>query len=159
MEFFGLSPIELLVIVVVAIVVFGQRLPQVAGETAATLQRFKRSLTDLRRETGIDQEIYKAKREYEEAQRQARAADPRMELSREAAAAKAQAAALAREAALRNGPGGVTEVSAASELGATPPSGSIPAAPGRPDPDSAGTSPAEGTATRPAPGPAHPDQG
>ncbi len=158
MEFFGLSPIELLVIVVVAIVMFGQRLPQVAGETAATLQRFKRSLTDLRRETGIDQEIYKAKREFEEAQRQARAVDPRMELSREAAAAKAQAAALAREASLRSEPGGMTQVSAASELEATPPSGSTPALPGRPDPGSAGTSPAAG-ATPPTADPAHPGQG
>jgi TatA/E family protein of Tat protein translocase len=158
-EFFGLSPIELLVIVVVAIVVFGQRLPQVAGETAATLQRFKRSLTDLRRETGIDQEIYKAKREFEEAQRQARAADPRLELTREAAAAKAQAAALAREAALRNEPSGATQVSGAAELEPTPPTGSIPAGPGRPDPGSAGTNPEAGTASHPTPAPARPDQG
>lgn len=158
MEFFGLSPIELLVIVVVAIVVFGQRLPQVAGETAATLQRFKRSLTDLRRETGIDQEIYKAKRDFEEAQRQARAADPRMELSREAAAAKAQAAALARETSLRNEPGGTPQGNVAGEPEATPPSGSRPAHPGRPDPDPAGTNPAGG-ATPPTPDPAHPGQG
>ncbi len=72
MEFFGLSFAELVVIFVVAILVFGQRLPQVAGETAATFQRVKRSLSDLRRETGIDQEIHKAKREFEEAQRVAR---------------------------------------------------------------------------------------
>lgn len=89
MEFFGLSPIELIVIVVVAILVFGQRLPQVAGETAATLQRVKRTLSDLRRETGIDQEIYRAKREFEEAQREARKADVRPELAREASSAAA----------------------------------------------------------------------
>jgi Sec-independent protein translocase protein TatA len=74
-EIFGLSPIELVVIMVVAILVFGQRLPQVAGEAAATLQKVKRSLSDLRRETGIDQEIYRAKREFEDAARQAREAN------------------------------------------------------------------------------------
>ena len=66
MEIFGLSPIEMVVIFVVAILVFGQRLPQVAGEAAATLQKIKRSLSDLRRETGIDQEIQRAKREFEQ---------------------------------------------------------------------------------------------
>ena len=108
MEFFGLSFAELVVIFVVAILVFGQRLPQVAGETAATLQRVRRSLSDLRRETGIDQEIQKAKREFEEAQRAAQAsvqreaAMARAELDRiasEASAAKATSAAPTVEAA------------------------------------------------------------
>ncbi len=69
MEFLGLSPTELFVIAIVAILVFGARLPQVAGEAAATLQRFRRSLTDLRRETGIDQEIARARREFESVRR------------------------------------------------------------------------------------------
>jgi Sec-independent protein translocase protein TatA len=64
-EFLGLSIQEMVVIVIVAILVFGPRLPQVAGEAAATLQRVKRSLADLRRETGIDQEIARARREFE----------------------------------------------------------------------------------------------
>ena len=85
MEFFGLSFAELVVIFVVAILVFGQRLPQVAGETAATLQRVRRSLSDLRRETGIDQEIQKAKREFEDAQRAAQAS-----VQREAAMMRAE---------------------------------------------------------------------
>jgi len=83
-ELFGLSPIEFVVIAIVAILVFGQRLPQVAGEAAATLQRVKRALADLRRETGIDQEIYRAKREFEEAARKARALDPKRAIEREA---------------------------------------------------------------------------
>lgn len=93
MEFFGLSFAELVVIFVVAILVFGQRLPQVAGETAATLQRVRRSLSDLRRETGIDQEIQKAKREFEEAQRAAQAS-----VQREAAMARAELDRIASEA-------------------------------------------------------------
>jgi Sec-independent protein translocase protein TatA len=89
-DFFGLSFVEILVIIVVAILVFGQRLPQVAGEAAATLQRVKRSLSDLRRETGIDQEIYRAKREFEEAARQARAVNVPNAVRREVDAARAE---------------------------------------------------------------------
>ncbi|MBM3988045.1 MAG: twin-arginine translocase TatA/TatE family subunit [Planctomycetes bacterium] len=85
MELFGLSFAELVVIFVVAILVFGQRLPRVAGETAATLQRVRRSLSDLRRETGIDHEIQKAKREFEDAQRVAQAS-----VQREAAMMRAE---------------------------------------------------------------------
>jgi Sec-independent protein translocase protein TatA len=68
-EFLGLSISEILVIAIVAILVFGSRLPQVAGQAAATLQRAKRSLADLRRETGIDQEIARARREFESVRR------------------------------------------------------------------------------------------
>jgi Sec-independent protein translocase protein TatA len=68
-EFLGLSPAELFVIAIVAVLVFGARLPQAAGEAAATLQRFRRSLSDLRRETGIDQEIARARREFESVRR------------------------------------------------------------------------------------------
>ena len=100
-----------------------------------------------------------AKREFEEAQRQARAIDPRMELSREAAAAKAQAAALAREASLRSEPSGATQVSAATELEPTPRPDSIPPGPGRPGPGSAGTNPAEAAGNPPASGPGSPDRG
>jgi Sec-independent protein translocase protein TatA len=65
-ELFGLSPTELFVIVLVAVLVFGGRLPQVAGEAAATVQKLRRALTDLRRESGIDQEIQSARREIEQ---------------------------------------------------------------------------------------------
>lgn len=54
------------VIAIVAILVFGQRLPQVAGEAAATVQKLRRALGDLRRESGIDQEFHRARREIEE---------------------------------------------------------------------------------------------
>jgi Sec-independent protein translocase protein TatA len=69
MDFMGLSLIEMLVIVVVAVLVFGQRLPTVAGEVAAVVQKIKRQLADLRRESGIDQEIYRAKRDFEDSVR------------------------------------------------------------------------------------------
>lgn len=109
MEFFGLSFAELVVIFVVAILVFGQRLPQVAGETAATLQRVRRSLSDLRRETGIDQEIQKAKREFEEAQRAAQAS-----VQREAAMARAELDRIASEASAAKATSAAPTVAAAA---------------------------------------------
>jgi TatA/E family protein of Tat protein translocase len=65
-ELFGISPQELIVVAVVAVIVFGQRLPQVAGEAAATVQKLKRALNDLRRDSGIDNEIRNARREIEQ---------------------------------------------------------------------------------------------
>jgi Sec-independent protein translocase protein TatA len=64
---FGLSAIEMVVIVVVAILVFGPRLPQVAAEFAGWMMKLKRSLTDLRRESGIDREISEVRRAVENA--------------------------------------------------------------------------------------------
>jgi len=74
---FGLSPIELVVIVVVAILVFGPRLPQVAAEAGGWVVKLKRTLTDLRRESGIDRELAQARREVENAiPRDVRGFDP-----------------------------------------------------------------------------------
>ncbi|HTF89180.1 MAG TPA: hypothetical protein VK843_12275 [Planctomycetota bacterium] len=64
---FGLSAFEIIVIVVVAILVFGERLPQVAAEFAGWLMKLRRSLTDLRRESGIDREISEVRRQVENA--------------------------------------------------------------------------------------------
>jgi Sec-independent protein translocase protein TatA len=63
----NLSPVEIVIILVVAIVVFGRRLPEVAGQAAGAVQRMRRSLEDLRRETGIDREIREARRAVEDA--------------------------------------------------------------------------------------------
>ena len=63
----NLGPYEIFVIVVVAILVFGRNLPTVAVQAASTMQKMKRSLADLRRETGIDEEFRRARRELEEA--------------------------------------------------------------------------------------------
>jgi len=67
LAFLNLSPTEVIIILVVAIVVFGRRLPEVAGQAAGALQRMRRSLDDLRRETGIDREIRNARRAFEDA--------------------------------------------------------------------------------------------
>lgn len=74
---FGLSPIELVVIAVVAILVFGPRLPQVAAEAGGWVVRLKRTLAEMRRDSGIDREIAQARREVENAiPRDVRSFDP-----------------------------------------------------------------------------------
>jgi len=57
----NLSLLELVVIAVVAVLIFGRRLPEVAGQAAAQFMKAKRALTDLRRETGIDAELRRAR--------------------------------------------------------------------------------------------------
>ena len=59
---FNLAPSEILIGLVVAVLVFGRRLPEVAVQTAGQLQKFKRALTDFKRETGIDEELRSARR-------------------------------------------------------------------------------------------------
>lgn len=58
----NLSPLEIVVIGVVAILVFGNRLPEVAGRVLYHIRRLRQSMYDLRRETGIDQEIRNVER-------------------------------------------------------------------------------------------------
>lgn len=65
--FLNLGPSEFVIIAVVAVLIFGRRLPEVAGQAAGMVQRMRRSLDDLRRETGIDREIQKARRSIHEA--------------------------------------------------------------------------------------------
>jgi len=61
--FFGsLSVGETILIVVIAILIFGRRLPQVAGQLTGQIVRARRALGDLRRETGIDDELREARR-------------------------------------------------------------------------------------------------
>lgn len=62
---FNFGPYELMIVVVVAILLFGRNLPTVAVQAASVVQKMRRSLTDLRRETGIDEELRKARREFE----------------------------------------------------------------------------------------------
>jgi len=58
---------ETLLVVVIAILVFGKRLPEVAVRGAVQVQKLRRAMADLRRETGIDAEIRAAHRAVENA--------------------------------------------------------------------------------------------
>lgn len=68
----NINPTELLLIAIVAVVVFGRRLPVVAGQAMAHVQRARRAFNDLRRETGIDDEIRDARRTFEQASYEAK---------------------------------------------------------------------------------------
>ena len=70
---YNLSIGEFMVVGVLAVLIFGGRLPEVAARVFHYVRRFRRSLEDLRRETGIDNEIRKIEFELREADRQARA--------------------------------------------------------------------------------------
>lgn len=56
------GPTELFVVFVVAVLVFGRRLPEVAGQAAHKVGQLRRQLETLRRESGIDQEIREVQR-------------------------------------------------------------------------------------------------
>ena len=63
----NLGMFEIGLILVVAVLVFGRDLPSAAVQAAGTLQKLRRALADMRRETGIDEELRRARREFEQA--------------------------------------------------------------------------------------------
>ncbi len=67
LAFLNLSFLELVTVAVVAVLVFGRRLPEVAGQAAGVVQRMRRSFEDLRRESGIDRELRNVRRKLEDA--------------------------------------------------------------------------------------------
>lgn len=54
---------ELLMVVVVGLLLFGRKLPDVAKAIGRSFFEFRRGVTDLRRETGIDDALRDMKRE------------------------------------------------------------------------------------------------
>jgi Sec-independent protein translocase protein TatA len=53
---------EVIAILVVAVLIFGRRLPEVAARGAVHRQRLRRGMQEFRRESGFDEEIRKARR-------------------------------------------------------------------------------------------------
>jgi len=72
----NLSIPEVVLVAVVAVMVFGRRLPEVAGHAARHFRRLRRMLEDVRRETGIDAELRDMRREFRQAEREARIEPP-----------------------------------------------------------------------------------
>jgi Sec-independent protein translocase protein TatA len=98
----NLSLTEIGIVIVVAVMVFGGKLPEAAGQAAAQLQKLRRQLTDLKRETGIDKELAEMKRNVEQAiPRMPRIVDVPGTIERrlEAVAREADAAAVKPDAA------------------------------------------------------------
>ena len=63
----NLGGTELLIVMVAALLIFGKRLPQVAGDAAKQLVKLRRSLDEAWRDTGMQQEIQSVKRDLESA--------------------------------------------------------------------------------------------
>lgn len=59
----NLGGTELLIVMLAALLVFGKRLPQVAGEAAKHVSKLRRSLDEAWRDTGMQQEIRAMKRD------------------------------------------------------------------------------------------------
>ena len=60
--FTNINPTEMMLIAVVAILIYGRRLPEVAGRAAGYVQRARRALNDIKRESGLDEELRTARR-------------------------------------------------------------------------------------------------
>ena len=58
---------ELMIVMVAAILIFGKRLPEVASQAGAQIAKFRRSLQDIKNDTGIDNDIRKIQREIQQA--------------------------------------------------------------------------------------------
>jgi len=58
----NLSATEILVIGIVAVLIFGKRLPEVASQTYGQIRRLRQGLDQFRRETGIDREFHSIER-------------------------------------------------------------------------------------------------
>lgn len=57
---------ELILIGVASVLFFGKRLPEVAAQAGAQIAKFRRSLQDIKQETGMDHEVRKLQRTFED---------------------------------------------------------------------------------------------
>lgn len=87
MAFLNLNPWELVVIAIVAVLVFGKRLPEVTARGYREALRLRSALERMRRESGIDRELQSIRRTFDDADREARAL-PRLEAPPEPRAAR-----------------------------------------------------------------------
>jgi Sec-independent protein translocase protein TatA len=63
----NLGGTELLIVFVAALLVFGKRLPQVAGDAARQMAKIRRSLDEAWRDTGMEKEIAQVRRDLDAA--------------------------------------------------------------------------------------------
>ena len=72
----NLGPSEIIVIVVVAVLIFGNRLPEAASKAYMQFRKLRQSMDEMRRDTGIDREIRSIERSVREATFEARVEPP-----------------------------------------------------------------------------------
>jgi Sec-independent protein translocase protein TatA len=75
--FGNLGMTEMLLILIVAILIFGKDLPQAASKAYLQARKLRNAVDDLRRESGIDQEIRNIERTVREAEWEARRTETR----------------------------------------------------------------------------------
>ncbi|MEZ5979619.1 MAG: twin-arginine translocase TatA/TatE family subunit [Planctomycetota bacterium] len=63
---------EWIIIAVVAVLLFGRRLPEVIAQVLSVVKQVRRQLDDLRRSTGFDEDLREAQRAIEDARRTVR---------------------------------------------------------------------------------------
>jgi Sec-independent protein translocase protein TatA len=63
----NLGGTELLLVFVAALLVFGKRLPQVAGDAAKQMAKLRRSLDEAWKDTGMEKEIQQVRRDLDAA--------------------------------------------------------------------------------------------
>jgi len=78
----NLSPLELIVIVGLAVLIFGKNLPQAASKAYLQARKLRNAVDDLRRESGIERELREIERNVREAEWEARRAETKSSLPR-----------------------------------------------------------------------------
>jgi len=71
----NLGGLELVLIAIVAVLVFGKNLPEAASKAYLQLRKLRNAVDDLRRESGIDRELRDIERSVREAEWEARKRD------------------------------------------------------------------------------------
>src|SRR5262245_49552352 len=72
----NLGTSEMILIVLVAVLIFGKDLPQAASKVYLQMRKLRGQFDDLRRDTGIDQELRRIERTVREAEWEARRPAP-----------------------------------------------------------------------------------
>ncbi len=73
----NLGPGEIVLILIIAVLIFGDRLPEAASKAYLQFRKLRQSVDDLRRESGIDRELHRIERSVREAAWEARV-DPEL---------------------------------------------------------------------------------
>ena len=126
----NLGPLEIIVILVLAVLIFGKDLPQAASKAYLQARKLRNAVDDLRRDSGIERELRDIERTVREAEWEARRLEAKGALPRGPAPEVTAAAA-------PTAPPGATEPSAPAVTPEPPPP---------PAPDARETPPAEGGA-------------
>jgi Sec-independent protein translocase protein TatA len=78
----NLGPLEIIVILVLAVLIFGKDLPQAASKAYMQARKLRNAVDDLRRDSGIERELREIERNVREAEWEARRVEAKGALPR-----------------------------------------------------------------------------